>query len=109
LIQSFRDPEFQRSNWRVFGSLKLWISGSFLIVVILVATSEKEVIGTAFGAKVATGKKIGTIFADFTEADRTFVYPSFFFGNLTFHAINSYWHNNLIISELSLTTRLSDT
>ena len=80
-----------------------------LVVVILVASSEKEVIGTAFCTKVATGKKIGAILADFTEADRTFVNPSFFFRNLTFHAIYSNWHNNLIISELSLTTRLLGT
>jgi hypothetical protein len=50
-----------------------------LIVVIIIAAAEKEVISAAFCTKMASCKKVTAIFADFIETDRTFKHPALIF------------------------------
>jgi hypothetical protein len=50
-----------------------------LIVVIVIACAEKEVISAALCAKMTSCKKIAAIFTDFIETDRTFKHPALLF------------------------------
>jgi len=81
----------------------------FLVVLIFVSCSEKEVIGAALGAKMPTRKEIATVFTYFIETNRAFVHPALFFRNLAFHTVSRDGHDLLIINELSLTIGMKDT
>jgi hypothetical protein len=50
-----------------------------LIVVIIVAGSEEEVVGASFVTKMPSCKEKTTIFTDFVETDGTFEHSALFF------------------------------
>ena len=67
---------------------------SFLIFI---AAAEKEVIGAPLGAKVASGKKKRTIFANELKRDRALPQSFHFFGDRTTNATVFSGHKDSIL------------
>jgi hypothetical protein len=52
---------------------------SQLVVVLIIARAEKEVIGAAFCAKMTSCEEITAGFTDFVETNRTLKHPALLF------------------------------